>query len=63
MARLPDANATALRAALGSPWPELRRAATRVVKAAIAESATYAEAAENLGVSLKTLDRLRSQMA
>ncbi len=51
--------AVALRTALGSPWPELQRAARGIVQKAF-KNATIAEASERLKVSRATLERIRA---
>lgn len=53
-----DEPATALRAALGSPWPELQVAARGVIQAAL-QAGKWQDVASVLGVSVDTLDRLR----
>jgi hypothetical protein len=59
--RLPSSEqpAVALRAALASPWPELRAAAMRVIRRAL-KSPTLGEAADQLGVGRRTLERIRA---
>jgi transposase-like protein len=54
-----DEPATALRAALASPWPELRQAAARVIRRALRGAGTVGEAAQALGVGRRTLERIR----
>lgn len=50
--------ATALRAALVAPWPELSRAARRLVRRAVLRHRTRREAAESLGIGVRTLERI-----
>jgi len=50
--------ATALRSALLSRWPRLQAAARGVIREAM-RAPTFGEAAEILGVSRDTLERLR----
>lgn len=50
--------ATALRAALSSPWPRLQAGARSVIQAAL-RAETIGAAAERLGVSRDTFERLR----
>lgn len=52
--------ATALRAALESPWPELQAAARRVLRTALSRSLTLVGAARSLGVGPRTLARIRA---
>ena len=49
---------TALRAALGAPWPTLRLAALRILRQAI-KAETFGDAAIALGVNRRALERLR----
>lgn len=56
-------NALALRSALACGVPELKAAAMRVIEGAIRSAADYGEAARALGVSRRTLERLREQIA
>lgn len=51
--------ATALRAALASPWPELQTAARRVIRSAL-RGQTLVEAARILGIGRRTLERIRA---
>lgn len=51
--------ATALRAALDSPWPDLQDAARRILRTAL-RAPTLAEAARILWVGPRTLARIRS---
>jgi AraC-like DNA-binding protein len=51
--------AHALRAALDSPWPELRNAAVDVIRRAIFRASTIGEVSVRLGVSRRSLERLR----
>jgi hypothetical protein len=53
-----DQPITALRAALGAPWPSLRVAATRIIRDAL-KADTFGGAAEALGVQRRALERLR----
>jgi DNA-binding transcriptional ArsR family regulator len=53
-----DQPITALRAALGAPWPPLRLAALRILRQAL-KAETFGDAAIALGVSRRALERLR----
>lgn len=52
--------AVALRAALDSPWPELQSAARNVIRTAL-KSGTIKEGADLLGISRRTLERIRTE--
>jgi hypothetical protein len=52
--------ATALRAALGCPWPGVRREARKVLRAAL-QAPTLGEAAAKLGISIDSLAKLRKE--
>ena len=52
--------ANLLRAALAGPYPELQEAARKLVRAALRRSTTRAEAAAELGIGIRTLERIRA---
>lgn len=60
MARLPRGSADTLRGALESPLKRLRGAAVAEIRAALRRSKTRSEAAERLGIGVRTLERIRA---
>ena len=60
MARHPSGNADLLRLALTSTWPAMRRAAYLIIAKALKSSPTRAQSAEQLGIGVRTLERIRA---
>lgn len=55
--------AIALRAALACPLARLRGAAVQIIEGEIRRAESWGEAARELGVGRRTLERLRDQIA
>lgn len=62
MARRPASEAAnVLRACLAGPFPSLRAEAARLVADALRRHGTRQAAADELGIGIRTLDRMRAE--